>query len=656
MLTHVRASQQLQHPRRRVLRASLSLLLVLLLLLGAWPAQAAPPTPGARVQPATGSVGTTFTFQAAPGWLPNEELEYWVIGPGATAPFERGSFPNLPDAEGRTTWTWTAPEGIWSGTWTMNARGSESYAAVQVPFTLTVGEQPFHTYTVEPASGTIGTKFTFRFNGWPEGDVIDSWVLPPGRIEPFFLGRFYGDPDEAGFTEWSWEVPPDAWGGVWTMNARGDFSEAAVTIPFYIDGPPAPPPAAASAIPAVASPGTRMTFIANGYDPGEEIAYWIDAPGETYPIARNGIDELFADIDGVVSWEWTVPSDAPLGTWSTTARGVKTGFQHQILFEVVADAPDAAPAPPPDDEDAESPTVPTEAGTPTEGSVQPLNAPAGTIFHFEASGFKRKEQIQYWLTDPEGETTSDNQGIFADEEGHAVIDWPSPPDALGGQWTMTMLGSRTRVEVQVQFVIDGPGSGPPPQQVSPPVGSPGTIFSFSTAGLFPREKVGWWITAPDGAIYQGGVDVKADAEGRFSWEWVAPAAAPAGNWMAVLQGKRSDIERMIPFELVRDDAPPAATLETGVTPDSGPPGTVFTFTAIDLEPEESVSYWATAPDGTIYATPPEDTLRVNEEGVVSWSWTAPEDAMPGRWTMVIQSNYTDDVVARTLVEIPFTIE
>lgn len=635
---------------RQSLRLLTVLLMPLLLVSGLVSrtvyAAVPPPTPGAAVEPASGTVGTTFTF-SFDRWIPGEEVTYWVVGPGSPRAFEEGRFVNDPGGNGRTEWTWTVPPGTWSGIWTMNAEGLRSEVAVEIPFELVV-ENPRFVSGVRPQQGPPGTVFEFYTDAWPEGDVVDTWVLPPGSEDPFFLGRIYGDPDPQGLTFWEWEAPPNVWGGTWTMNARGFWSERFVQIPFTIVGPPPPPPATAGVAPGEGYPGATLTFTATGFTGGEEVAYWVNAPGEERPVASGKVDEVFADSRGEATWQWTIPLDARPGSWSMVGLGRESGMEHQIGFVVLSGAP-----PPPDD------------GGPV-AQVEPAAGPPGTVFTFTATGFdfEGNERIQYWATDPAGATFSDNQGIFADNNKQVVLSWASPADALTGRWKMRIQGADSLVVVEVYFDITGDYNPPPqPRKVSPTSGPPGTTFSFVEDGFRPREQVGWWATSPTGEVYQGGVDVLADDIGRLQWQWTAPGTALPGMWMMIAQGKASAEPRIIQFEITPPTSPPPglppAPTEPPrpphrVTPSSGPAGTTFTFEAEGLEPDERFGFWANAPDRTIY--PGEREVHVDDNGRLVWTWTAPRDALPGDWMMVAESSTSGGTEGNTLIRIPFVIE
>jgi hypothetical protein len=285
--------------------------------------------------------------------------------------------------------------------------------------------------------------------------------------------------------------------------------------------------------------------------------------------------------------------------------------------------------------------------------VEPEIGPPGTTFYFMGRNFKPEEPLGYWVTTPEGETISDNRGIYADKEGDIALEWPTSPEDSGGHWMMTIQGKNSLKMVTVDFEIIGPSADDPglPYRVSPEAGPPGTTFNFFAQGFQQLEQVGWWATSPAGQVYKGGVDVRATKNGQLEWSWTVPISVTAGIWTMTVEGKQSNMYYNIPFTVTESGPEPAPPYS--VTPDSGPPGTTFHFEAVGLVPGEQVGYWANSPDNRNYAGKQE--LNANSEGRLTWTWTAPDDALAGSWRMVIESSPSDDELANTRIVIPFTI-
>jgi hypothetical protein len=422
------------------------------------------------------------------------------------------------------------------------------------------------------------------------------------------------------------------------MNARGYYSEIFVQIPFVIEGPPPPAGPHISVEPAAGVPGETLTFTASGYRPEEEISFWISAPYQDTPV-YSSIRKHAASGNGWITIPWTIPETAVTGRWRLVMFGDKSELEQFIDFDVIEPG----------------------APEPVTDYVEPSTGPAGTTFRFYAAGFKPGELLEYWLTSPEGETVSDNIPVYANNQGGVVLQWASPADTVGGQWMITIQGARHLHEVILEFVVQGPQATPAPTEyATPPAGKPGTTFTFFAEGFESGAVVGWWATSPTGEVLQGGIDVTANRQGELRWSWTAPDNAMPGAWMMTAESKESLFQKTIWFEILPPDVAPTPTpAPSGVTPSAGPPGTTFTFETSELMPGENVGYWVTAPDRSIYPSPNNGEYNPNadEQGRLVLQWTAPEDAMPGEWMMVIQSAPTDqvNVEANSLVTIPFYI-
>jgi hypothetical protein len=98
-------------------------------------------------------------------------------------------------------------------------------------------------------------------------------------------------------------------------------------------------------------------------------------------------------------------------------------------------------------------------------------------------------------------------------------------------------------------------------------------------------------------------------------------------------------------------APVSAQPMANVTPEVGLPGARFAFMATGFDDEEPIGTWLNAPDGSVMEVAVEELNNSTEDGRADWYWTAPDDAMNGRWQMVAQGVESD-----VLRVIPFTIQ
>lgn len=298
----------------------------------------------------------------------------------------------------------------------------------------------------------------------------------------------------------------------------------------------------------------------------------------------------------------------------------------------------------------------TSAAAPT---VQPDRGPQGTLFTFTADGFDKDERVSFWVNTPDGKVIGDNSlAVRSSDGGTATWKWTAPADAAFGRWEMIASGNSSRHAVQIPFVVERPADNPPPTfdpGVTPSSGPPTTTFRFTNSGFRGGEEVSFWVTAPNGTLYPGGSRpynkdyvFTANGDGTAAWAWAAPEEATPGIYLMVAQGAQSQQSVVIRFTIEQAAAAPIPTAPTA-SPAAGPAGTTFTFAASGYNARERVSYWLDPPngapfgDGSYYVTS-------TGAGVATVTWTAPADAAPGTWSMIIHG-----LDSRYSVQIPFTI-
>ncbi len=93
--------------------------------------------------------------------------------------------------------------------------------------------------------------------------------------------------------------------------------------------------------------------------------------------------------------------------------------------------------------------------------------------------------------------------------------------------------------------------------------------------------------------------------------------------------------------------------KTGVQPTTGPAGTLFAFYATGFQGEEPLVYWFNTPDGSVQGDPANYTLY-SYRGRADWIWRAPDQATPGIWQAVIQSNRDDGINTQRIITFEIT--
>ncbi len=223
-----------------------------------------------------------------------------------------------------------------------------------------------------------------------------------------------------------------------------------VAVLLLLVGLVAVPPAAyaqdANVEPNVGPSGTEFAFFATGFDDNEQVGVWINNPdGSISEIIDEDGDEfvVFANNEGRADWFTTVTG--PDGFYGMVARGVDSGYEVVIPFQLSSGAD--APVPPPP-----SPDV-------LDANVEPNAGPAGTEFAFFAEGFESGEQVGVWINAPDGSVFSvlDGDGdvlaLFANDEGRADWTVTSPSDAPPGFYSMVANGLDSGYEVVIPFEI-----------------------------------------------------------------------------------------------------------------------------------------------------------------------------------------------------------
>lgn len=158
--------------------------------------------------------------------------------------------------------------------------------------------------------------------------------------------------------------------------------------------------------------GTVFRFNAFGFQPGEEIALWATAPDQSVIPADFSI---IADGDGSITSSeivFNALDGVPTGVWAVTFQGNGSGHAAVAFFEVQGNA---GPPPPPPPAEPLPPDL--------NASVQPREAPAGSVFYYFAHGFLPYETVYVALVDQYGNVISDV--LYGPADGNGSIDYAS---------------------------------------------------------------------------------------------------------------------------------------------------------------------------------------------------------------------------------------
>ncbi|MEI8307559.1 MAG: hypothetical protein WCF99_10900 [Chloroflexales bacterium] len=603
----------------------LAVLALLASLLVAAPARAASGT----VSPREGGVGTRFNFKAD-GFEAGERVDSWVTGPDGSV---KPRYPSVrADTLGGIIWSWDVAPGTANGTWNMSARGINSDVRVVIGFTV-IGSPPIVLpNSVSPASGAPGSTFAFSVGGLLPGERVGAWLTQPdGSIRDFTPGKeFRAYADQNGSVSWSWRSPSDAPIGNWLASARGLKSNREVSFGFTISGT-APADPIRSVTPTAGAPGSTFTVVVGGFKRSEQVGSWLNQPDGSQIEATPYI---VADGNGVATWTWQAPIDAPSGTWQAVTHGRDSGLEVTLSFVVTGVNPGST--------NPNGPTI----------SVTPNTAHPGDDVTVSIAGFRHNEYIYYWPTRPDGLPEENRSSTESDNDGNGSWTYRVPNNAVAGTWMMNALGDTSNLSAQTSFTVII-GAVLPSYSVTPESAPAGTTFHFTARGFRDKpEKVFFWFTDPRGRGVKGPEWKHNNEDSTVSWDWTSPTDALDGEWKAVAHGEVSGIDRVIPFTITRDT--PAPSVSASVSPKSGGPGTTFTFTADGYKEGERVGYWLNLPDGTVVRFDHE--LMGNSKGEVTWSWTAPADAQRGLYTMSARSSQSDTFKNDVAHDIRFTVE
>jgi hypothetical protein len=227
-------------------------------------------------------------------------------------------------------------------------------------FSALAAAQPPLSGSVSPTQGLPGTRFHFSAAGFDAGSDVAYWITMPN-------GEVIGDSEDFllvaasdGAIAWTWTAPTDATPGVWSMVAQQiDRPLHVAQIVFEIvppgqptppppdESPPerplpdtpspdTPPPGSGTQItisPSVGTPDTTFTIVASGFNPGERVGYWFNAPDGTV-VGDAEEYRLFASDDGVVEVAWVPSYRAVPGVWSVVVRGVESKTERSTSFEI----------------------------------------------------------------------------------------------------------------------------------------------------------------------------------------------------------------------------------------------------------------------------------------------------------------------------------
>lgn len=278
---------------------------------------------------------------------------------------------------------------------------------------------------VNPAEGPPNTLFSFFVPGFRSGERVGVWFnTPDGRIqvleETVRAGR-------NGLANWTWQAPRNAREGVWQAVSRGSRSEVQVVLTFTIRADRPAAVAEANVQPRIGTPGARFVFYATGFNTDEAVRYTLLNPAGR-PV--EFVPDIPRTYNGRVDWSWTSSLRSPAGMWQMIVRGVDSGVQHTIPFELRA--PDARAR---------------------ASNVFPGEGRPGALLRFFATTFAPGDRIVLWANRPDGSAVAVEPDKINLINGRADWDWTIPMDAPPGRWEMVARGVPSNTEFVIPFTV-----------------------------------------------------------------------------------------------------------------------------------------------------------------------------------------------------------
>jgi hypothetical protein len=286
----------------------------------------------------------------------------------------------------------------------------------------------------------------------------------------------------------------------------------------------------------------------------------------------------------------------------------------------------------------------------------------GGIVYFSGDGFAPGEALDAIVTGPDGKSTAIKYG-GADDQGQVAYSFNTAGCAIG-RWYLTLRGQSSQIQATAFFDVvnnlsdptptpggsipnpgttpgagsptPGPTEAPVPKgdlQVTPETTYAGQTVNITGGGFKPNEQVGLWETDPNKIANSLGF-ISSDADGNINYNYKSHGPAE-GIWAVTAHGNTSGTEKSGFFRVrVTSDALPSIRLD----PDHGNKDTLINVFGTNFFPSEIYTYWATAPDGQVYAGVQFPTLS---DGSFYFLYNLPSNPLPGRWAITVQGLYSN---------------
>jgi hypothetical protein len=172
-------------------------------------------------------------------------------------------------------------------------------------------------------------------------------------------------------------------------------------------------------------PGT-FEFLALDFGENERVSVWVTGPQQQV----QAMDDIYTtNRDGNVGFTIRMPRHFQPGRWAITVHGLNSEREAIGFFEMPALGPDVAL------------------------DIDRTSGPAGTTFAFGSNAFRSGEQVDYWLTGPDGRAYVGGAATV-NSAGRLDFVYTIPAGAQPGQWTMSAYGMESNRLGQAQFTVE----------------------------------------------------------------------------------------------------------------------------------------------------------------------------------------------------------
>jgi hypothetical protein len=323
----------------------------------------------------------------------------------------------------------------------------------------------------------VGGKFLDYWNqhgglaqqGYPISDEfveISSQDGKPYKVQYFERAEFEEHPEFAGTPNevllsqlgtFAWQTKNATPTPTATPTSRPPTATPARPTPTVVQPTPCdqgvPDAKDATVSPKCGPIGTVFQISAHGFEPNEQISFWITLPDQTVLGTVRPVD--IGNHPGSFSDRFDSRQVAALGArangiWAITYQGKSSGHQSVVWFKI--DAGNTAPTPTPGGGTCDTSGSQNGTATPNSGGN-------GTTIVFRATGFSPREGISFWFTDPHGNTVGTARplppGLVNSDGslGPLPLTLDSSFTSDPGRWAITFEGASTHHQAIIYFCV-----------------------------------------------------------------------------------------------------------------------------------------------------------------------------------------------------------